>query len=334
MFPYEIKPLEEDLNKKLLSLYKGEKSGFCQVGPDKWLLPISYTKYAESFYNMELKEDDVFIVTFPRVGTTLSQELIWMINNNLDFEKSAKIPLFERFPFIDMDVLIHDQLGNEMKSLNTDPDIRRTVNAWKTPVDEVLNMTPSPRHIKTHIPLSLLPPNILEKSKVIYVARNVKDVAVSYYYHNKLIRLHDYVGDFETYWNLFKNDLVVYAPYWKHIEEGWEKKEHPNLLFLFYEDIVKDMKNQIKKVASFLKKPMTESDVEKLYNHLQIDNFSQKVPIFAKGDVKGWLNQTPEGFIRKGNSREKKDFTEELLKDANAWIQDHVTKNNIKFPQY
>lgn len=332
MFPYEIKPLDEKENQKLLNHFKGEKSGFCQVGPDKWLLPISYSKYADIFYNMEIKENDVFVVTFPRVGTTLSQELIWMVNNNLDFEKSADKPLFERFPFIDLDILIHDELGNEMKLLNTEPEVAKVVKAWKTPVDELLKSIPSPRHIKTHIPLSLLPQDILEKAKVIYVARNAKDVALSYYYHNKLIRLHDYVGDFETYWNLFKNDLVVYAPYWKHIEEGWEKREHPNLLFLFYEDIVKNMRNEIRKVAEFLNKPMADKDVEQLFNHLQIDNFSKKVPVFAKGELKGWLNPMSEGFIRKGESRGKKDFTEALLKDADEWIEAHLKKNKINFP--
>ena len=32
-----------------------------------------------------------------------------------------------------------------------------------------------PRFIKTHLPLSLLPDDLLEKAKVIYVARNPKD---------------------------------------------------------------------------------------------------------------------------------------------------------------
>lgn len=107
-----------------------------------------------------------------------------------------------------LDILIHDDLGNEMRSLNSDsPYVEKIINDWKTPPVDVVKNTASPRHLKTHLPFSLLPPNILEKSKVIYVARNAKDVMVSYYYHNKLIRLHDYKGDLETYWNLFKNDL-------------------------------------------------------------------------------------------------------------------------------
>lgn len=61
-----------------------------------------------------------------------------------------------------------------------------------------------------------------------------------------------------------------------------------------------DMKNVIRNVAKFLGKEVTDSDVEGLYNHLQIGNFSKNVPIFAKAKINGWLNETDEGFIRKG----------------------------------
>lgn len=30
-----------------------------------------------------------------------------------------------------------------------------------------------------------------------------------------------------------------WTPYWKHIQEGWDRKEDPNLMFLFYEDMNK-----------------------------------------------------------------------------------------------
>lgn len=82
--------------------------------------------------------------------------------------------------------------------------------SWRQPGYEWAENMSSPRHFKTHLPLSLLPPDLLSTSKVIYVARNPKDVAVSYYHHNRLLKVHDYVGDFETYWNLFENDLCEY----------------------------------------------------------------------------------------------------------------------------
>lgn len=43
--------------------------------------------------------------------------------------------------------------------------------------------------------------------KIIYVARNPKDVAVSWYHLNTAIKTQGYHGDFATFWDYFENDL-------------------------------------------------------------------------------------------------------------------------------
>jgi len=43
--------------------------------------------------------------------------------------------------------------------------------------------------------------------QVVYVARNPKDVAVSFYHLNRLIRTQGYVGDFPCYWDYFEKNL-------------------------------------------------------------------------------------------------------------------------------
>lgn len=68
----------------------------------------------------------------------------------------------------------------------------------------------SGRLFKSHLPFSLLPPSLLDNAKVVYVARHPLDAAVSFYHHNRLIKFHDYVGDFKTYWELFRNGNCKY----------------------------------------------------------------------------------------------------------------------------
>lgn len=64
------------------------------------------------------------------------------------------------------------------------------------------------RFIKTHLPFSLMPPSIMnERAKIIYVARNPKDVVVSYYHLSRLYRTTGYVNDFSAFWDYFENDL-------------------------------------------------------------------------------------------------------------------------------
>jgi hypothetical protein len=41
---------------------------------------------------------------------------------------------------------------------------------------------------------------------VVYVARNPKDVIVSYFYHHKLIEFHNFTGDIETFAQYFMDD--------------------------------------------------------------------------------------------------------------------------------
>lgn len=100
-FPYNIQRFKGVIHEKLRKEFKGQPKGLVQVGPEKWILPQSYTDFAETIYNFEARSDDVFITTFPRSGTTWTQEMIWLICNDLDYETALKIPLNSRFPYME-----------------------------------------------------------------------------------------------------------------------------------------------------------------------------------------------------------------------------------------
>lgn len=75
------------------------------------------------------------------------------------------------------------------------------------PIKEKLSIMPSPRFLKTHIPLSLLPPKLLDIAKVVYVARDPRDVAVSNFHLNRLVKMYAFPGTFKEYWGLFVRNL-------------------------------------------------------------------------------------------------------------------------------
>lgn len=64
---------------------------------------------------------------------------------------------------------------------------------------------PRPRRIKTHLPFSLLPRDLAKRAKVVFVCRNVKDVAVSWFYHQQLKGM---TCDFKTYAAMFKEEFI------------------------------------------------------------------------------------------------------------------------------
>lgn len=130
------------------------------------------------------------------------------------------------------DGLLCEQNGNKANE--------EYIMAKSLPTYKLLEDMKTRRFIKSHLPFSLLPPSIMEQqSKVIYVARNPKDVAISFYHLTRLVRSIGFTGDFSTFWNYFENGLVPWAPYFENVNEGWELRTAPNVLFLFYENIMK-----------------------------------------------------------------------------------------------
>ena len=129
------------------------------------------------------------------------------------------------------------------------------------------------RFIKTHLPLSLLPPDLLTTAKVVYVARNPKDTMVSSYHHYKLFKSISFTRDLKSFSERFMKGQVMHGPYFPHLEEGWRLRDHPNMLFLFYEDIIRDMKSSVEKVSKFLGKELTECKMDQLLEHLNIKQF-------------------------------------------------------------
>ena len=70
-----------------------------------------------------------------------------------------------------------------------------------------------------------------------YVARNPKDVIVSYYHYHRLMNFHGFAKDLDTFADYFLKDQLWCTPYFPHLLQAWKKRHHPNMLFLFYEDL-------------------------------------------------------------------------------------------------
>lgn len=79
----------------------GEKTGFVQVGPKKYFFPSKFRSAAYHLYNFQSRPSDIWVATFPRSGTTWTQELVWMIANDLNYDAAQADPLTKRFPFFE-----------------------------------------------------------------------------------------------------------------------------------------------------------------------------------------------------------------------------------------
>ena len=72
--------------------------------PKSCILSTRYEKLADKIKNLEVHQDDVWLCTFPKSGTTWASEMIWLICNNLDYE-GAKASIMDRFPFMEYEIV-------------------------------------------------------------------------------------------------------------------------------------------------------------------------------------------------------------------------------------
>lgn len=68
------------------------------------------------------------------------------------------------------------------------------------------------------------------------------------------------------------NFSVNFGSYWDHVLSYWKIRNKPNVLFLRYEDMKKDLPKVIKKVADFLEKSLSEEQIQILTKHLSFES--------------------------------------------------------------
>ncbi|XP_018564281.2 estrogen sulfotransferase-like [Anoplophora glabripennis] len=331
-FPFEIRPLEAELDDKIKSLFLGANEGCVEIGPKKYIISSKYGQAAETIYNFEVRPDDVWVVTFPRSGTTLMQEMAWLILND-DNDTAKNASLLKRFPFLELSTLCPDHvIAETTEHIVNDQKMWQEYKESMKPQWEVLENTVGRRFIKSHLPLSLLPPTLLTSgAKVVYIARNPKNAIISRYYQERSLRMTNYVGNFEQYWDLFEKNLMYFTPYWEHLEEAWQQRSNKNLSFFFFDDVIKDYKKAIVELSNFLEKTMSDEQISKLADYLHIDNFRGRPQVNFM--LKIISVRDPYQHVRTGKSGVWDEyFTQELEARANKWIEENYKNTTLRFP--
>lgn len=228
-----------------------------------------------------VQEDDIFVVTFPRSGTTWMEQIVHLLINN--GEQGSK------------------RLGDAAPWVETLPNRPQGFHKF-------LAAMSGRRLFTSHLPISLMPGTHNPTARFVYVARNPKDVAVSTYYHDR--SKHGYGGTWEKHFRLFIEGKVMYGSYFDHILPWWDaSKGNNNILFIKYEDMKRDLKAVVLKLVNFLQietddnlinAVIEKSGFRKMANHSQT-NFNwvpqqEGVPgHFRKGEIGDWRNHfTPE----------------------------------------
>ncbi|KAG0433989.1 hypothetical protein HPB47_019425 [Ixodes persulcatus] len=179
----------------------------------------------------EPSPEDVFVVTYPKAGTTWVQQIGYLIFNK-------GVPACNALEFLRSSPFLEMSGATVMKQWT-----RRGF-------------------IKTHLPYSLLRKH--SRAKYIYVCRNPKDVCISLFHHTRLFNAYEFAdGKFEDFFEAFLKGNTDYGDYFDHLLSWYKHRNDPNVLFLHYEEIKLNLRQCVVKIAKF----MGEEHLELLLNN-------------------------------------------------------------------
>ncbi|XP_046583012.1 sulfotransferase 1B1-like isoform X1 [Haliotis rubra] len=249
-------------------------------------LPIPFDEHMRRVKEMKLTSDDVLLCSYPKSGTHSLWEVVSsIVHGDLKSKESVS----------DVDMLDFTSM-------------------------KLLDRTPTPRILGCHFRFRFLPNEVLtKKPKVIYLQRNPKSVAVSYYtmtYGMTTVRSYEghvpvkqYDGTWDDYLESFLEGEVEYGSWFDHVLD-WEQARLDNpelsIFLLQYEDMKKDLVACIGRVAKFLGKQMTPERAKSIAEACTFHNLKKRdhnedtktkdiawregTGVFRKGITTDWKN--------------------------------------------
>ncbi|XP_021023625.1 sulfotransferase family cytosolic 2B member 1 isoform X4 [Mus caroli] len=186
-----------------------------------------------------VRDDDIFIVTYPKSGTHWMIEIVCLILKDGDPSWIRSVPIWQRAPWCE------------------------TIIGAFSVLDQ-----PSPRIMSSHLPIELFTKAFFSsKAKVIYMGRNPRDVVVSLYYYSKIAGQLKDPGTPDQFLQNFLKGEVQFGSWFDHIK-GWIRMQNQeNFLFITYEELQQDPQGSVQRICEFLGRPLGEEALSSVVAH-------------------------------------------------------------------
>lgn len=219
--------------------------------------------------DFEQRDSDIYISAFPKSGTTWMQVILHNLvtDGDMSFEH-----IYDVSPWASNEAHIN-----------------------KTP--ERINQLPEPRLIKTHDRYDFFDPQL--RGRFIFIYRDGRDVAESYFHHNR-----NYVDPDLTFEQNFETHFIKGAGRkkgtWFTYHRDWFKNKNKfPILYVRYEDLKADLEGTVKRVAQFLNVPFNDEIMARIRKHASFEYMKEHETKFGEKEPKA-KRLVFNNFIRKG----------------------------------
>ncbi|XP_038051170.1 sulfotransferase family cytosolic 1B member 1-like isoform X1 [Patiria miniata] len=285
---------------------------------DPHIVPRGNLTEVERF---NVRQDDIFIASYPRSGTHWLTEMVLLIMADGDVSKVNRRTM--------------DQVFEMTLPIDPSRPLRagyKAVEEW--PVGE-------PRVVLTHLPAELLPLQLWQQkgAKVVYIARNVLDVLASQYQHLSAINLlPPATKDWPKFIQFKLSDKDTYSGrnWFSHVTSYWRRRSsNEKLLFLKYEDIKTDHRKAVRDIAEFLQRPLAAEQIDRVVELTTFDGMMKTYQqIEAEDPSKIFRTRalSVEPFLKKGIvGNWKGKYSDEQLATIKKKVVEHCGSLGLHF---
>lgn len=196
---------------------------------------------------LRIRPTDVFISSYPRSGTTLTQWILYLLTHETGAEPTH---LTQVSPWFERSLAIGELTAADLEHL------------------------PSPRVFKSHLPRHWLP----DGARYVYVERDGLDVLISYFHFYRAYL--GFEGTLDQFYERFMSGRIQYGSWFEHVAEWRQRASDPEVLIVQYEDLVDDRRKSIERMASFLGWKIDDRSIDRAVVESSFDAMKRRESVF------------------------------------------------------
>ena len=156
----------------------------------------------------------------------------------------------------------------------------------------------------------------------------MQDACVSYYHHNLLFKSKDFDSTFQVFArDLYMTSNIAQGGYFEMLQSGWKRRNNPNMLFVWYEEMKQDLKHWIRRMTDHIGYKLEEEKVTELSEAMTFSNYRK---ISSMNTKKERFKEGKGEFTRKGVVGDWVNYFDQDLNHCwDDWIAENLDRIGI-----